>query len=282
MKIEAFLEQYGARYFASRANGTVTALSGLTNKKRREEARCFLAEGVKLSQEALAQAEVPALVVSETAAEAEKPELLRLVSDAAGRGVPILALSEPAFLKLTTEKSPQGVIAVVRFPNRHTSCAVTSFDSFQNGRRLLMLYHLRDPGNLGTVLRSAAALGIDGIVTVSCADLYNEKTLRASMGAVFRTAVFDTDDPLSAITAMQKAGRRVLAASVLENAYSLGNFLLRKTDCLVIGNEGHGISPEVEQACDGSVRIPMTPGSESLNAAAAAAILMWEYYRAFP
>jgi len=129
------------------------------------------------------------------------------------------------------------------------------------------------------MIRSAAALGFTGILAADCADLYSTKTLRASMGAVYRCDCFFTEDPLSEIEVLQEKGRRVLAAALGEVSYTLGEIELRETDCIVIGNEGHGIRREVLDACDASLKIPMTEGSESLNAAAAAAIIMWEYHR---
>ncbi len=279
MKIDAFLNRYSGEFISSRSNGTIAAYGKLSDKKHRDESRLFLAEGIKLAEEALLHVETETLVVSEDAVKEENPRVMALTDAASEKGVRIIAAGAPAFDKLTSEKAPQGVIAVCRYMDRHSS--VTDFAAWQEGKRIVILDHIQDPGNLGTIIRSAAAMGFDGIITVSSADIYGTKTLRASMGAVFRSAIFAADDPVSHITALQKKGRRVLSAALGEVSLTLGEAELRKDDCIVIGNEGHGIDESILRASDAALKIPMTEGSESLNAAAAAAVIMWEYHKTF-
>ncbi len=279
MKFETFLNRFGAEAISSRANATVTAYAKLSDKKHREESRLFLAEGVKLTEEALLHADVEAVVFGEDAIREARPEVLALAEAAHEKGVRIIAAGAPAFDKLTTEKAPQGVIAVVRYIERHAPAA--PFLAWQRDRRIVILDHIQDPGNFGTILRSAAAMGFLGIVAVGCADLYSTKTLRASMGAVFRSDVYVSSDPLSDVLALRGAGRRVLAAALGAVSYTLGEISLAESDCIIIGNEGHGIDEHLLAASDASLKIPMTEGSESLNAAAAAAVIMWEYHKTF-
>jgi len=281
MKIEKFNTFYGADFISSRSNGTIVTLSKLSEKKHRDENRLFLSEGVKLAEEALLHSDVQYLIFSETAVAEEKKEVLALADTAAKHSIRIITAGEPAFAKLTSEKSPQGVIAVSRYMDRHVSASVTDFTAWQKNRHILILDHLQDPGNLGTIIRSAAAMGFTGILAVGCADLYNAKTLRASMGAVFRCDIVQSVSPEEEIGLLRKEGRRVLAAALGTVSYTLGDINLLDTDCVVIGNEGHGISDALMNACDASLKIPMTDGSESLNAAAAAAIIMWEYHKIF-
>lgn len=139
---------------------------------------------------------------------------------------------------------------------------------------------LRDPGNVGTVIRTAYAFGIDLLIlSGDCADLYNAKTLRGSMGTLFSQRILRTDDLADTITLLQSKGRRVYAAALDENALQLGSFAFDKRDCAVIGNEGHGLSPRVLQVCSEKVYIPMAGDAESLNASVAASVLMWEMCR---
>ena len=277
MELNRFIETFGAVYLISRANPKVTALSKLPERKFREATGLYLAEGVKLTGEALAAGIRPETVlfsesfaVTDTAAS--------LAEKTAQTGAPVTVLSDSAFEKVSTEHSPEGVIAVL--PTGGELCRTEGFADWQAGRRLLMLDGIRDPGNLGTILRSAEALGTGGVILSDCADLYNPKTVRAAMGALFRLPVYRTDDPLGIIAEMRQNGRRVYAAALGEHTLTLGAYETRDTDCAVIGNEGHGLSRDVIDACDAALRIPMSGGAESLNAAAASVCILWEYARA--
>ena len=115
------------------------------------------------------------------------------------------------------------------------------------------------------------------ILSEDCADIYNAKTVRASMGTLFTQPILRVPDMQEAVLASRQAGRRVFAAALDRDALQLGAFAVQEGDCVVIGNEGHGLSPETVAACDASVFIPMTARAESLNAAVAASILMWTF-----
>jgi TrmH family RNA methyltransferase len=149
---------------------------------------------------------------------------------------------------------------------------------FPVSRRLVFLESIRDPSNLGAIIRSAAAFGVDALVlSEDCADIYNAKTVRASMGTLFTQPILRVRDMREAVLTARQAGRRVFAAALDRDALQLGAFDVQMGDCVVIGNEGHGLSPETVAACDAAVFIPMTARAESLNAAVAASILMWTF-----
>jgi TrmH family RNA methyltransferase len=131
------------------------------------------------------------------------------------------------------------------------------------------------------MIRTAAAFGFRRVLLGGCADLYHPKTVRASMGALYRMQVDVCDRMEEALAVLQSQGHRILAAALEEDCLTLGKSPLYPDDCIVIGNEGHGVSPQVLACADAVVKIPMEPDAESLNAAGAAAVLMWEYYRAF-
>ena len=229
-----------------------------------------------IQEEALKWAEPEAVLLSEFAAGSEETAG-PLLAAAEDRGVPVLLLDDGAFRKVSTEQAPQGVIAVVRQPEAlHPT---SGLETWQAGKRLLMLDEVRDPGNLGTILRCAEALGADGVILSGTADLYHPKTVRATMGTLFRFPVFRTDDGAEAVRTLVSAGRRVLGASLDGETLTLGEFEPDPTDVPVIGNEGHGLTQAVRAACSASLRIPMTGETESLNAAAAAACILWEYWR---
>lgn len=142
----------------------------------------------------------------------------------------------------------------------------------------LVLENVQDPGNVGTVIRTANALGIKTLILVgSCADLYHPKTVRATMGAIFRQRVLETDvQGLKAYADRQGLG--LYAAALREDAMDIRTLRLSQA-AVCIGSEGSGLTEELLALCEGSLIIPMEPGSESLNAAVAASIVMWEMAR---
>ena len=142
-------------------------------------------------------------------------------------------------------------------------------------RNAIVLEGVQDPGNVGTVIRTANALGIDAVLlTGACADLYHPKTVRATMGAIFRQKVLEMELPYVK-DFLQDMGLPLYGAALDERAADVRQVELRHA-AVAVGSEGRGLSRELLEKCDGTVIIPMEPDSESLNAAVAAAILMWE------
>ena len=191
----------------------------------------------------------------------------------------IVTVTDGVFEKISTEKSPQGIISFIKHLDFFETCnIIIDVDFFQNSEeRMILLSGIRDPLNLGAVIRSAVAFGIDKILLTSdTVDLYNPKTVRAAMGALFHVSALRVKDTASLIAALKKANRRVLAAELRPNAISLMDAKLQKKDVVVIGNEGHGIDESISKLCNNSVYLPISPKAESLNAASAAAIFMWE------
>ena len=124
------------------------------------------------------------------------------------------------------------------------------------------------------------AFGVDCLfLTPACADLYGSKTVRAAMGSLFSVSAYVITDMAGAVNALRHAGRRVFAAELRDGACPISSLSLHPSDCMIIGNEGHGIPQEISTLCDGSVYLPISDGAESLNAAVAAATLLWEGWR---
>ncbi|MFR1190176.1 MAG: TrmH family RNA methyltransferase [Oscillospiraceae bacterium] len=146
-------------------------------------------------------------------------------------------------------------------------------------RHVIVLEGVQDPGNVGTVIRTANALGMDAVVlTGACADLYSPKTVRATMGALFRQAVLMcTMDELTHL--LHTHGLKLYGAALTDTAQDLRRVPLSPA-AVAIGSEGRGLSAQLLAQCDGQIIIPMQPGAESLNAAVAAAVVMWEIARA--
>ena len=264
----------------SRQNPFVKWCASLSTKKGRDMAKSFIAEGEKLSFEAIeAGLPVTHVVISESKSKQILPSVRRALSDKQFDSSEIIILSDSAFEKISTEKAPQGIITVIKYLDFFTEIDIIYKEEFSLDpkERVIILSSLRDPGNLGAVIRSAVAFGVDRIILSSdSADLYNPKTVRSAMGSVFRVKATVVSDMASLVGAMQNSGRRVFAAELREGARSLGEVSLSETDAVIIGNEGHGISGELSALCDGSVYIPISKKTESLNASVAAAIFMWE------
>ena len=144
---------------------------------------------------------------------------------------------------------------------------------------VFILESVRDPGNLGTVIRTASAFGV-GCLLLSgdCADIYNPKTIRAAMGTMFHQNIVKVDDLCTAIRTLSDQGRDIYAATLGRDAVLLGDPELDQRDCIAVGNEGHGLSEAVIEACGKKILIPMMPGTESLNAAVASSVCLWEQF----
>ena len=230
---------------------------------RKEEGR-FFAEGRKLCCELAKDAVLEQLFY--TAAAAEK-----WPGFAALPGAHFL-VEEHVAAKLAGVPSPQGVFGVFRTP-AHT------LDEVRAGGRYLALERVQDPGNVGTLLRSAAAFGFDGVIlSDGCAAPYAPKTLRASMGAAVRLPVIEAEALPPVLAAMRAKGIECLAAALYQSE-PLGSAPADYPGgvCIVIGSEGQGLTGETIAACSRTVRIPMTDRVESLNAGIAGSILLWHF-----
>jgi TrmH family RNA methyltransferase len=269
----------------SRQNPTVKQICALPDKKSRRESGLFRFDGIKLFGEAVACGlSIERVVLSLGASGNVRDAVEREIERGRLESSRVMLVGEEVFSKISEERSPEGIVTVARaLAQKHRTHTELGGFCVSREERILVAESLRDPGNLGTVIRSCAALGIDRLViSDDCADLYNPKTIRAAMGGLFRmdVDVIPTNELAAAIGILRASGRRVFAAALREDAHALGELELRRGDCFVIGNEGHGLSQSVISACDACAIIPMTEGSESLNAAAAAAICIWETVRA--
>ena len=264
----------------SRNNSTVKWAASLSTKKGRDESKSFIAEGAKLTFEAI-EANLP--VTHIFIAESKKETYIEKINNSAlkadDNNTEIIVVSDGAFDKISTEKAPQGIISVIKYLDffRETDIIYKEEFFLSANERALILCSIRDPGNLGAIIRSAVAFGVDHIIlTADSADLYNSKTVRSAMGSLFRVKSTIVSDINSCVNLLRECGRRVFAAELSDNAVSLADVGLLSSDVFVIGNEGHGIPTELSSACDGSVYIPISKKTESLNASIAAAIFMWE------
>jgi TrmH family RNA methyltransferase len=155
------------------------------------------------------------------------------------------------------------------------SCAIPEKGGMPEDGRVIILEDIQDPGNVGTVIRTAAAFGFSCVILAgSCADPYSAKTVRASMGAVFKTKIYQCGPE-----DLRQLKLPIYAAALRNDAVNIQNISLPVSFALAVGNEGHGLSDILLQLASETVLIPMEAGNESLNAAIAAAVLMWESYK---
>ena len=207
------------------------------------------------------------------------PKILDAFSGELYKNTKLICVSDSAFEKISTEKAPQGVIIVIKYLDFFRELDIIYKEDFflLPTERAIALCSLRDPGNLGAVIRSAVAFGIEHIILSSdSADLYNPKTVRSAMGSLFKIKATYVKDFTSFVRTAKSLGRRVYAAELTDSAVSLSSLDCEKRDIFIIGNEGHGIPAEISAQCNGSIFIPISPFTESLNAAVAASILIWE------
>ena len=256
----------GIAYIKSRGNPQFKALRELVSSAReRNRQRRTILDGPHLVLSYIARGGVPSLVaVSEPAlANAEIQSLLARP----GRE-PVLCFDAELFRQLAPVDTPVGILAVIEMPREDASAAL--------GQLVVMLDRVQDPGNVGAIIRSAAAVGADDVLlSAGCADAWAPRTLRAAMGAHFALRVRAGANLLDA---MQWFAGTTIAASggSAKPPYRLD---MRGQVALIFGNEGTGVSIELQRAAKLSVSIPMQPGIESLNVAAAAAILLYERHR---
>ncbi len=230
---------------------------------RRSEGK-FLAEGRKLCPELCRGAALETLFCTEAALE-KCPELAGLPGEH-------YLVEDHVADKLADVGTHQGVFGVFRTP-------VHTLDEAKTGGRYLALERVQDPGNVGTLLRSAAAFGFDGVLlSDGCASVFAPKTLRASMGAAVRVPVMEVGAMPAAIAALRAKNITCLAAALYQSQpLSAARPGYPGGVCVVIGSEGQGLTEETIAACSGTVRIPMTDRVESLNAGIAGSILLWHF-----
>jgi TrmH family RNA methyltransferase len=255
----------------TKRSGRVKAARALRQRKDRAEHRLFLAEGAKVLTEALATGGVVEVLATVGASE-EYAALRKAVDEA---GIPWQPADDDAIGSLSGAVTPQGIVAVCRFLDVPLESLVEARDTGP----LVICSDVRDPGNAGTVIRTADAAGAAGVVLAGqSVDLYNDKTVRATVGSLWHLPVALHDDPLDAVRRAQASGRTVLAA---EGAGETDLFEAEQTDLLdrphawLLGNEARGLPEDLAALADHRVAIPIYGRAESLNLATAAAVCLY-------
>lgn len=257
----------------STSNAKVKYLVNLRKKRKaRDEEKVFLVEGIRMFVET-PKDKLKEVYVSESFYKKEKKTVEQVMQ---GSRAKMEVFSDTVFAYVSDTKTPQGVLCVVK----QMDYSLEEILDLKNGvPQLLVLDNLQDPGNLGTILRTAEGAGVTGIVmSKETVDIYNPKVIRSTMGSVYRMPFYYAEDLLEAITQMKAKGIRTFAAHLDgKNAYDEENYCV--PCAFFIGNEGNGLRDEIANAADTYIRIPMCGKVESLNAAIAATVLMFETAR---
>lgn len=250
----------------SRENSLIKQLVLLKeNRKERTKTSLFVAEGLRLCREA-AQSDITVKTVLVSDSFMDKHgDQADVIFEACDN---VFLISDSVSQKLGDTVSSQGIFCL---------CEMPDFFGEIQGKRFIILENLQDPGNIGTIIRSAQAFGVDGVVFVgNCADVYSPKVLRSTMGTVFNTPIYRFSSITEAREELKKIGCEILGAVLDANSEKLSQINFNDSCAVIIGNEANGLSDLAKSACDSFVFIEMSGNAESLNAAVAASIIMWE------
>jgi TrmH family RNA methyltransferase len=246
----------------SKDNKLLKVVYALQNSsKTRDENGLFVLEGLRICYDAFENGiDFKKLIVSVTAKEKYYDDILKFSSKADE----LYCIPDSLFNKISDTKSPQGIIAVCEIPQNKTTLDVKG--------RYIALENIQDPSNLGAISRTAEALGVSGLIIAGGCDAFAPKSLRASMGTLLRMPIFKIDS----ISEIKSFGLTTYACVVDKDAKKITETEFQDGSVVVIGNEANGITEETKSICDYNITIPMNGKAESLNAAVAASIAMWE------
>ena len=268
----------------SRQNDNVISACKLSEKKHRDAQKRFRIDGIKLFEEAVTSGvSIETLFVRQSSLEKLEDRVGDLLEKISVSNVKIL--SDGVFDKISEEKSPEGIICTLKYIDKLHKIATINDENLIDeiisspNTKIFAVESVRDPGNIGTIIRTAAAFGVDTLLISSdCADIYNPRAVRAAMGALFRQKIVRTNDFAETLKLLSENGRSTYAATLVKESVLLGKDTPGESGCIVVGNEGHGLSEKTIAACDHNILIPMEMGAESLNAAVAASVCMWEQF----
>jgi RNA methyltransferase, TrmH family len=252
----------------SKDNQYLRLARSLQQKKGRIASGCFLIEGIRLAEEALScLLPICFAIVAEDA----DSRILALARELDGSNIAVYQVSPALLAGITATEHSQGIAMVASLPKNNPLP--------EGGHCYALCDGIADPGNLGTIIRSAYAAGLAGLMlTDGCADLYNPKTVRAAMGALFRLPVYAAVSGEEAYALARSRGLMVYITDADGRDIRSCDAELKKPHLWVLGSEAEGVSPYLRETADLSVSLPMREGAESLNVASAAAVLFYQSF----
>ncbi len=253
----------------SKDNEQIKQIRKLKDKKFRDEMGLYVVEGIKTVNEAIAEgADIQIVVISDDSSEQDelKQKMLYAVSK-----FDILYVNEQVFESISHVMHPQGILAVIK--KQEQQCEIN-----YNENQIVILDNIQDPGNLGTIIRTVDSCGLSQIiVSKDTVDAYSPKVVRSTMSGIFRVNVIEAENIVETIEDLKNHGYKVVATS-LDTNKTIYDIDYNKT-AIIIGNEANGVSKEVLSKSDAKVKIPMQGKTESLNAAVATGIVLYEAMR---
>ena len=284
-------------------NARIKDVANLKQKKFRTERGAFFAEGLRAVTEAVRYGDATDLFFTRS----EEGRLDEIIKTAEAKGVRLYQVDDKVMAKLSDTKTPQGVLAVISMPENdlrqlepeaitkkqskcrgnaldesgkpHSKKAIMPEKDFDNNAPVVILDRIQDPGNLGTIIRTADAAGALGLILLEgCVDAFSPKVVRASMGSLFHVPVVQEISPEEALTWCYRNGYEP-AATALKGAANLYKTDLSKKMAYILGNEANGVSEELQAAAETRLFIPMEGMAESMNVAMAAGIILFEGLR---
>lgn len=255
-------------FIESKDNNLFKETKKLKERKGRNKSSKYLIEGFRLIEEALkASLNIEYIFVSD---KCEENKLKEYLGKYLTGNIKLYGLKDNLLRELCATEEPQGVVAVTK---------MNDIDLSKEGSFYILCDKVQDPGNLGTIIRTAHAAGVDGVIlTKGTVDIYNEKTIRSTMGSMFHIPIILDDNDLTITKSLINKGFSLLATS-LEGDKDFFKEDLRGNIIISVGNEGNGVSDEVYALSDKKVKIPMPGGAESLNVAIATSIVIYEKVR---
>ncbi len=249
-------------------NPLIKEIKSLYKKKDRENNGLFIVEGIKIVEEIIDNAHsIKNIFYTDSLFKNQDGDLLfSKIADIEG----LVYVAENVFKEISDTENPQGILATVVFSKKNIERLELKQNIF-----LLYLDKIQDPGNMGTIIRTADAFKVDGILLrKGCVDPYNPKVVRSTMGSIFRVPLYFLEDGLEEINMLKSKGINVYASS-LESDKRIDTISFANS-IVIIGNESNGVSEETSILADDCIKIPMSGGAESLNAGVAASIIMYE------
>ena len=257
------------KQISSKNNQLIIDVNKLKNRKARDNSSLFFFEGTKLFKEAIS-ANIDFEYVFAT-----KNNLDIVISTIGQKSdTTVIEVTDEIYKKITEEQSPEGIFCVAKFLNNISKINNICYNA---NKKYVFLIDLQDPGNVGTIIRTACSFDIDGvIISENTANVYSSKVIRASMGAVFKEKIFLSENTFDTVIKLNENGINTYAATLDKDSVKLGSVSFHSGCCLLIGNEGNGIPKDISDLCTKKIIIPISNNTESLNASAASSILIWE------
>ncbi|MBI6026489.1 TrmH family RNA methyltransferase [Clostridium perfringens] len=248
----------------SKNNNLFKEIKKLKEKKHRINSNKYLIEGLRFVEEAIkSKVSIDSIIFTESFKE-KNPDLFLKINE----NIKLIQMNEALLKQLCSTENPQGIVGVINMQNKE----------LKSGELVVLVDKVQDPGNMGTIIRTAHAAGAAGIVmTKGTVDIYNDKTLRSTMGSIFYIPIVE-DDSLDFVKSLKKEGYKLVVSS-LQGKNNFFEENLQGKVMIAVGNEGNGVSDEVYDIADIKVKIPMPGEAESLNVAVATSIMIYEKIR---